>query len=563
MKGYLANRLRAAQAGTGVSAWREQMQHPLLLLLSITGLVLVIACTNLANLLLARATARAPEIAVRLAIGASRARLIRQLLVESLLLAIAGAVLGTFLAMALSGALVSYVTTSDNPLFLDLTTDWRMLGFTAGLAALTCLLFGLLPAIRGTYLSPVAAMRAGGRNMTAGRERFGWRRALIVTQVALSLVLLFGASLFIRSFHKLLTVETGFHSQGVVTVHVDFRTASYARERRLLVDRQLASRLRSIPRVSSVAQVSFRPVGGGSWNNIVAPDRQMAATGGKMTYFNFAGPDYFRTMGTALLVGREFNDRDTMASPKVAIVNRTFARELFGGANPVGHTFHRAADAGQPEPEYRIIGLVGDTKYTELREDFKPIVFLAAAQIDDPGEEATFVLRAGGPAETVMKNVEQAMRDFNPSMEVDTRSLTAQLEESLWRERLMATLSGGFGILAGLLAAIGLYGVIAYMVARRQNEIGIRIALGAERGRVIRLVLKEGVVLLSIGVAVGIGMALLAGRAAATLLFGLQPNDIASLVIAAVLLAGIALIASYVPARRAAALEPMKALRNE
>jgi predicted permease len=561
-KRYLANKLAATEAGTGVSGLRQQYERPLWLLMATTGLVLLIACANLANLLLARATVREPEIAVRLAIGASRWRLVRQLLAESLLLAIAGAVLGAGLALALSRALVMFISTSETPLFVGLALDWRVLGFTAALAVLTCLLFGLLPALRATYLSPVSAMRSGGRSVTAGRERFSLRRALVATQVALSLVLLVGALLFVRSLHNLLTTDAGFQPEGVLTVNIDFTRAQYPKERRLIVYRELSDRLSTVPGVVSVAQVGFTPVSGSGWDNSVGPDKAPAA-GGKEAFFNRASPGYFRTMGTRLLAGREFNDRDTLSSPKVAIVNEMFAHKFFGGANPVGRTFHLEAEAGKPEPLFQIVGLVRNTKYYELREDFKPLAFFPVAQDENPGPGATFVLRVAGPPGRLMNAAKTTVAAMSSSIGIEFRSFSSQLQESLLRERLMATLSGGFGFLAGLLATLGLYGVIAYMVARRRNEIGVRIALGADRARVIRLVLREAILLLSVGLTAGVVLALWAGRAAATLLFGLQPHDAVSLVAAIVLLATITLIASYVPARRAAALDPMAALRDE
>jgi predicted permease len=268
-------------------------------------------------------------------------------------------------------------------------------------------------------------------------------------------------------------------------------------------------------------------------------------------------------MGTSVLAGREFDDRDTLASPKVAIVNEVFARKYFGGANPVGHTFHQEAEAGKPEPLFQIVGLVKNTKYYELKEDFRPIGFLPISQDDDPGPSATFVLRVVGSPTALMNAIKTSVLSVSPAMGIEFRSFSAQLQESLLRERLMATLSAGFGVLAGVLAAVGLYGVIAYMVARRRSEIGVRIALGADRTRVIWLVLRETILLLILGLTTGIVIALWAGRAATTLLFGLQPYDPVSVTIAVVLLAVIALAASYGPARRAAAIEPMVALREE
>jgi putative ABC transport system permease protein len=295
---------------------------------------------------------------------------------------------------------------------------------------------------------------------------------------------------------------------------------------------------------------------------LVGPDSAPAASG-KEAFFNRASPGYFRTMGTRLLAGREFNDRDTLSSPKVAIVNEMFARKFFGGANPVGRTFHLEAEAGKPEPLFQIVGLVRNTKYYELREDFKPIGFFPFAQDETAGPGTTFVVRMAGSPGGLMNAAKTTVAAMSSSIGIEFKSFSVQLQESLLRERLMATLSGGFGFLAGLLATLGLYGVIAYMVARRRNEIGVRVALGADRARVIRLVLREAILLLSVGLTAGIILALWAGRAAATLLYGLQPHDAVSLVAASALLATITLIASYVPARRAAALDPMAALREE
>jgi len=563
VKRYLANKLAASDAGTGISGLRQEYERPLWLLMATTGLVLLIACANLANLLLARASVREREIALRLALGASRWRLVRQLLAESLLLAIAGTALGAMLAQVLSRGLLAFLTTPNNSLFVELGLDWRVLGFAATLAVSTCLLFGLMPALRATHLAPAAPIRAGGRSMTAGRERFSLRRSLVATQVALSLVLLVGSLLFVRSLHNLLTTDAGFAAEGVLAVNADFARAHYPKERRLAVYRELHEHLSALPGVISAAQVWFTPMSGSGWNNDVGPDGAIAAGSGKESFFNRVGPGYFRTLGTALMAGRDFDDRDTLTSPKVAIVNEAFARKFFGGKNPVGHTFHQEAEAGKPEPLIQIVGLVKNTKYYELREDFKPIGFVPIAQDDDPGPGATFVLRMAGSPGALMSAVKTSVASVSPAMGIEFRPLSAQLQDSLLRDRLMAALSAGFGLLAGLLATLGLYSVIAYMVARRQNEIGVRMALGAGRSQVIRLVLREAMLLLAVGLLAGIVIALWAGRAAATLLFGLRPYDPISLVAAIALLSAIAMAASYAPARRAAALEPMIALRDE
>ncbi len=562
-KRYLANKIGATEGSTGVSGLRREYEQPLWLLMATTGLVLLIACANLANLLLARASVREREMAVRLAIGASRTTLVRQLLAESLLLAFGGAALGILLAQVLSRGLVAFISTSRSPLFVGLSVDWRLLGFTAALAVATCLLFGLAPAVRATGVSPASAIRAGGRGATAGVERFTLRRALVATQVALCLVLLVGALLFVRTLRNLLTAEAGFRAEGVVTVDLDLSMAQYPKERRLAVFQELRDRLSACPGVVSAAQVLLTPVSGGGWDNEVGPDGTRAASSGKQSFFNRVGPGYFRTMGIGLLAGREFNERDTVPAPGVAIVNEVFARKFFGSPNVVGRTFRQEAEAGKPEPLFEIVGVVKSTKYYELREDFLPLGYFPTNQDGNPDPGATFMLHLQGSPGELVRAVKTAVAQVSPAIGIQFRSFSAQLQESLLRERLMATLSGAFALLAGLLAMLGLYGVIAYMVARRRNEIGVRIALGAGRGRVVRLVLRETALLLGIGLTAGVVMALWAGRAASSLLYGMKPYDPVSMVSAVAVLGVTALAATYAPARRAAAVEPMAALREE
>jgi predicted permease len=399
--------------------------------------------------------------------------------------------------------------------------------------------------------------------MTAGKERFSLRRALVATQVALSLVLLVGALLFVRSLRNLLTVDAGFQSEGILSVSLDLRQPQYAKERRQAVYRDLLQRLSSRPGVVSAAQVLFTPVSYSGWNNTVRAEGAPAGERGKEAFFNRVSQGYFQTMGTPLTGGRDFDDRDTLAAPKVAIVNQAFAQRFYGNANPVGRAFRVEGSAGEPDVLYRVVGFVKNTKYYELREAPLPIAFFPMAQDDDPGAGAVFVLRTQGPVGEAMRNVKMAVADVSPAIGIEFRVFSVQIRESLLRERLMATLSGGFSLLAGLLATLGLYGVIAYMIARRRNEIGLRVALGADRARVIRLVLREAAVLVAVGLAAGALIAVWAGRAAASLLFGLQPHDPVTMAAAMALLAAVALLASYVPARRAAALEPMAALREE
>jgi putative ABC transport system permease protein len=560
---FLTNKLYAAEAQSGVSNLRQEYERPLYLLLAISGLVLLIACANLANLLLARATARAGEIAVRLAIGAYRSRIVRQFLAESLLLAAFGTLLGAALAAALSRSLVALITSSQNPIYVDMTMDWRVLGFATALAIVTCLLFGLLPALRATQLSPVFAMRAEGRTATTGRERFSLRRALVVTQVALSLVLLVGALLFMRSFGNLLTTDPGFRAEGILAVGIDFGKAPIPKERRQSVYRELIEKFSTIPGVLSAAQIGATPLSGYSWDENLGTDGAPAAGSHKKAWFHRISPDYFRTMETRLIAGRDFNRHDTLSSTRVAIINEEFAKNFFPGVGPLGRTFRIEADAGKPEPLFQIVGVVQNTKYENLREDFRPIGFFPIAQDDNTGTGSNFVIHVAGSPSSVIRSAKAAVAAISPSIGVEFRPLSAQLADSLLRERLMAMLSAGFGFLAALLATLGLYGVIAYMVARRRKEIGIRVALGSDRAGVIRLVLREAALLLAIGLGAGLAISLWAGQLATALLYGVKPNDVISLASACVLLGAVALIASYLPARRAAAGDPMAALRIE
>ena len=346
-----------------------------------------------------------------------------------------------------------------------------------------------------------------------------------------------------------------------MAVSVDLRPAHYSKARLPEVYREILERLRTRTGAVSAAQVGWTPVSGSGWDENVWADGSSVAHQDCM--YNRAGPDYFKTMETAILAGRDFNEHDNLGAPKVAIVNEAFVKLIFGGQNPVGRSFRVQGPAGKPDPLYQVVGVVRNTKYYELREDFKPIGFYPMTQEDDPGAGATFVLRTSAPAAGIFRAATAAVAEVHPGIGIQFSVLTTQLNESLMRDRLMAALAGAFGVLAGLLAVLGLYGVIAYMVARRRNEIGVRVALGAGRGSVVRLVLKEAALLLAIGLAVGVGLALWAGRAATAMLYGLKPYDPVTLGGAIALLAAVALAASYGPAHRASRLEPMDALREE
>jgi putative ABC transport system permease protein len=561
VKDYLASKLTAIPSGKGISQLREKYEQSLWLLLAIAGLVLLIACANLANLLLARASAREREIAVRQALGASRGRLIRQLLLESLLLASFGAALGALLAHGLSRSLVAFLSTTADPVFLDLGPDWHVFGFTAGLAVLTCLLFGLTPAIRITRTRAGAMLKTAGRGLTAGRHRFTLRRALTVVQVALSLVLVAGALLFSRSLVNILTVKTGFQQDDVLTATTIFRRLNLPQERIQPFKEELVERVRAIPGVQSAAIAHVIPLrdwgGANAWIDSTAERRVLS------TNLSRIGPRYFETLKVPLLAGRDFDARDRVGSPLVAMVNQEFAREFLNGANPVGQRLWIAATPGSPDTQYEIVGLVGDTKYEDLREEFTPIVYYAAAQDEDAGAGAQIMIRSHLKQTETVESVKRILNEINPSITVSFQPLKQMIDATILRERLMATLAGFFGLLALLLACIGLYGILSYGVASRTTELGIRMALGAHRSDVFWLIEREALWLVILGVAVGLPLIFALTRVASALLFGLGPTDPISLAGAAGVMFIVAMIAGYLPSRRATRVDPIVALRYE
>ncbi|HEV1287585.1 MAG TPA: ABC transporter permease [Bryobacteraceae bacterium] len=560
-KFYLAFKLKAFPAENGFSELRSDYSNPLWMLLAIAGLVLLIACANLGNLMLARASAREREIAVRLALGASRGRLIRQLLSESLLLACAGAIAGIVLARVLGGVLVAMISTQYDTMFLDLSPDYRVLGFTAGLAVLTCILFGLAPALRATKSSPASAMRANGRGLTASRERFGLRRILVVTQVALSLVLLVGALLFVGSLRNLMSLDAGFRQDGILITSLSFESLKIPAARRIEYRRRIVEKIRSIPGVIFAAHTNIVPLSGSGWSQQIVIDGKKKS--GSSPRLARVTPGYFATLNTPLVAGRDFDNHDVANGVKVAIVNEAFAKKYFDGARPIGKIFGFEGNKGETPPVFEIVGMVKNTKYYELREDFKPCAFFPDTQDDRPDPGAQIVIRADLPLAALVAAVKRDIVEISPDIDIEFRPLKTQILNGLLRERLMATLSGFFGALAAILAVIGLYGVISYMVARRTNEIGIRMALGAEGGGIVRLILREALLLLGIGLVVGVALALAAARTASSMLFGLKPYDPATLAFAVAALALVAIVASYIPARRAAGVDPMVALREE
>ena len=551
---YLRRTLEIRPIPQGLSYLRDQYRQALLILMAIVGMVLLIACANVANLQLASGAARQGEIAIRMALGSGRGRMVRQLLTESLLLSCCGAALGAAFARCVARWLVAYLRVP-----LDLAPDMRVLAFTAGVAVLTALLFGVAPAWRGARVAPPAAMKANGRGSIDG-ARFGLGRALVAAQMALSLALVAGAGLLLSTFWRLASLDPGFDREGVLLAGVDLRNGRYAPERRAAAYSEMLARIRALPGVRAASVSDITPICGCNSTEPVAIE---GLAGNVTVSRNLVGSGYFATLGAALVAGRDFDRRDTPASAPVALINRTMARRYFGGGSPLGRRF-RALEGDRFGDPVEIVGVVSDSRYGSLREEVAPTVYTAWSQDATPYPQANFAVRAAaGDAAALIAPVKSAVAGVNRGVSLEFTTLAVKVDRSIARERLLAALSGFFGALALLLASIGLYGSMSYNVARRRQEIGIRMALGAQPVRVLRMVLGEAALLVGAGLAVGLGLALAMARLVAGFLYGLQPNDPLTLALAAAILAGVAVVAGYWPARRAARLDPMTALREE
>jgi predicted permease len=561
--GYLKRTFDTQPAATGLSSVRRQYRQALMILMVIVGVVLLIACANVANLLLARSAARQREMAIRMAMGSGRARLMRQLLTESLVLALTGAALGMLFAQWGARLLIGLLSTFRTKVFLDLTVDARVLAFTAGVAILTGLLFGVAPAWRSTRVNPQSAMKASARGVIEG-SKFGLGKALVVAQVALSLVLVVGAGLMLRTFFNLETLDAGFDREHVLIVNIDLRNGHYPQERRNAVFQEMRERIRALPGVRSSSDSNMSPTGGGSWSeNLRIEGYTSRGHGDTLVYLNEVSDRYFETLATSLVAGRDFNAHDTPESPRVAIVNETLAKKFFPGQNPIGRRY-REDTMDKTSDAVEIVGVVKDARYSSLREEVFPFAYVAASQNTRLPAYRNFQVRAAaGEPTALISGAKSALANVNRDVSLEFTTLAMQVDASLSRERLLATLSGFFGGLALTLAMIGLYGLMSYNVARRRNEIGIRIALGAEQSRVLRMVLGEVAVLGAAGLGIGLGAAIGATRFLASFLYGMKPNDPWTLSLSAGVLALVAALAGFLPARRASRLDPMAALRDE
>jgi putative ABC transport system permease protein len=531
----------------------------------VVGLVLLIACANIANLLLARASARRHELSIRLALGASRARLARQLLIESLMLAFAGAVLGLIFAKWAGRLLVNQLATPGSQVSLDLSIDWRILAFTSGVAILTALIFGIVPALGVTRLAPNDALKDQGRTVS-GDRRFGFRNALVIAQVALSVVLVVAAGLFVRTLTALLNVRLGFNPDSVIVVNVNASRSGTDATGRPALAQRLSESVSAVPGVARAAVSFVTPLSGMAWNNLVeVPGGPQLSERDSMSYVNAVTPGWFETYGTRLISGRDFDERDKGGSPLVVIVNQAFARKFMNGQNPIGRTL-RQTGSKEVKPFKEVVGLVEDAVYRSVRLDIPPTMYFPFSQIGDdaPSSFALSVRAAAGqPPALLTKGIVDASSQVNQDLALTFRTLTGNINASMTQERLVAILSGFFGVLALLLAALGLYGVTSYAVSRRQMEIGIRLALGADGRRIIRLVLTRVMWLIAIGLFLGAILSLWAARFSETLLFGLKPRDPLTLIGAIAVLALAGLLAGWLPARRASRMDPARILRSE
>jgi predicted permease len=557
VKTFKSFRLAAYPAAGGVSTLREPYDSSLQLLLAITGLVLLIACANLANLMLARASSRQREMAIRMALGASRRQLLRQLLIGSSLLAVTGAAIGVLLARPLSRVLVSGLSTSDYTIQLSIVTDWRVLLFAAGVAVLTCIVFGTIPAMRGTSVDPISSLKSGERGVAGSRERFSVQRLLVVTQIAVSLVLLVGALLFVRSYRNLINMDPGFRESGITVAGFGYPEEKIKPENEAAFKRKLLEDVRSVPGVQNAAETTNVLLSGSTWSHGV----RVGGVDGS-SRFTYASPSYFATMSIPVMTGRSFAATDRADTPYVLIVNQAFVRTYFGDKQPLGQLVQVMPEPQYPARTYQVVGTVADTKYNDLRKELEPMAFVPSDQlpvtVQGPGTQMVIASNDGAGAVAAIR---RKIATEHPDMILQFRDFQQGIRDSLVGDRMMAMLSGFFGVLAALLVVVGLYGVLSYFIAQRRNEIGVRIALGAQRRQVIGLVLRDTVSMLVIGVVLGTALALIAGRAATTMLFGLKPYDIATLIFAIVLLAAIAVLASWLPALKASRLNPVDALR--
>ena len=546
----------------GNTTLRRQFEKPLWILMGIVGLVLLIACTNLAGLLIARSVTRQREIAVRLALGSSRFRMVQQLVTESLLLSVGGGIVGIGIAVLLVKGIFSFLPANIGGYDLSSAVDWRLITFSFLLSLFTGLAFGLLPALQSVRPNIAETLKDQSTSVSGATAQVSFRKLLVAAQVSLSLLLLIGASLFIRSLSKLQSLNPGFQTSNLLQFQLAPASLNYTDAQGRAVFRRIEQRLSEIPGVHAAGTAVVALLSDDDWENGITVAGYSAKPGENMfPYFNAVSPGYFPALRIHVLAGRNFRDSDTVHSAKVAIVSQSFASHYFGSNPAVGQRIGLGTDPGAPT-DIEIVGVVNNTKYESLQEQSPREIFVPAAQAY--AGNATIYVRTEQNPESAVQSIRQIIHEIDPKLPItNRRTLDQQLNESLVTERMIATLSTGFSILATLLAVIGLYGVMSYTVTRRAREIAIRMALGALKGNVIWLVMREVLLLVGVGIVVAIPLALALAHLVQAELYGLQPTDPFSIACATLLLATVALLAGYIPARRAAAHDPIRVLRYE
>jgi predicted permease len=560
-KRFVSKHLDLLPGHKGLSDLRREFSTPLVVLMSMVGVVLLIACANVANLLLARTTARQKEISLRLALGAGRARIVRQQLVESGLLAAAGTIVGTLFAWWAGGLLLAALPGDPAARSLSADPDLRVAGFALLVGIATALVFGIVPALQATRVGMAGALKEDSGSVAGGGRQARLRRVLVVGQIALSMLLLAAAGLFARSLYNLKSIDPGFTVDNLLAFSVDPSLSGYGGDRLNGLYRRLQAELATVPGVKSASMSEIGALSGNDWQMTIRVDGYQAKEGEDMNpSVDGVGPRYFETMGIPLVSGREFSERDVKGAPRVAVINETMAKYFFPGASPVGRRF--GFGRGAPT-DIEIVGVVKDVRSQELRDQPQRFVYIPYAQ-DESVTQLTFYVRTARAGDSTAAGIRQAVRRLDGTLPIfDMKTMSVQVDESLFVERMVAVLSVAFGGLATLLAAIGLYGVMSYAVARRTREIGIRMALGAERRRVLWLVLREVAAMALVGIAGGLAAAFWLTRQVQSQLFGLSPSDPITLGSATILLALVAVGSGYLPARRATAIDPIVALKAE
>ncbi|MGH9370353.1 MAG: ADOP family duplicated permease, partial [Vicinamibacterales bacterium] len=560
---YLGRQTTLEPGYAGYSRVRNQFGDPLWMLFGLVALLLAVACASAANLLLARGVARQREIAVRLAIGASRARLIRQMLTEALVWTVLASAAGLLLAMWSGATLVSLMTTSQETISLAVNLNWRILLFGVTLALVTAAVCSLIPAFRATRLDPGASLKETGQIGPAVLRRWSLGKSLVGAQVALTILLLFAASLFVRSLGRVLSQDAGVDRQRVLVLATDAEAAGLADDRLTLFYQQLLDRLAAVPGIESASLSMYPPISDedGAWTQSVAVDGAPvpSAPGVSTVYFNTVSPGYFRTVGMPLVAGRDFTTSDGPEAARVAIISESLARTFFSGQNAIGRQIAIGRDPNRQD--LRVVGIVRDAKYQRLQEEPRRIAYLPHVQ--HPAGNLFAEIRVAGHTTAVAEGIRREVRALNDVVPMRLETVTDRIRESLVTERVVALLATALGLAALALACAALYGLLAYTVTRQTREIGVRLALGAERSAVLRMVMIESLAMVALGIAAGVAAALWFGTFARGLLFQVSPRDPLSIAAAAAIMLAVACLAAFVPARRAARVDPVVALRCE